>query len=203
MLVINNDEELDKFKKVEGNQFIYEFDQDVVINFKQNLFAKYEKIKEERFNKCKTDNERILMALDESYRPHIIYRGKNITFNQDIYSIDQLELNGNLICNAYIEGDYFRVEGDIKAKNINCENLVCGNLNADDAFVGLLSCEGDVNCNTLTVENIDTVKKLNAKVFNFKKTTLYNVSAVGKNSEKNNSKTEKISSIRSLLPHKT
>ena len=49
MITIKNEKELSKFKKVEDNAIIYEFDEDVVFDFKQkNMLKKYDEIKDEK-----------------------------------------------------------------------------------------------------------------------------------------------------------
>lgn len=182
MITIKNEKELNKFKKVEENAIIYEFDEDVVFDFKQkNMLKKYDEIKDEKLKDCKTHFEKVMVVLEEKFRPRIIYKGQNMTFNKDVDWIDKLELKGDLICKGDIKGLLFYADGNVEAKKIICERLCCVNLTGNYVSIKDLFCKGDVNCEMLKIEHITSCERLKAGVMTFDMTTLYNVSAIGEN----------------------
>lgn len=182
MLTIKSKKEIEKFKKVEENQIIYQFDEDVVLDFKQvNMLKEYENAKDEKLKRCKTNAEKMMLVMEGDYRPQIIYKGKNMTFNQDVDWIDNLQLDGNLTCKGEIEGKYFHVEGNVDAKKIVCQSLICDNLTGSYVSIESLFCKGDINCEMFKVDHIISCERLNAGVMTFNGTMLYNVSATGEN----------------------
>lgn len=179
MLIIKNKKDLNKFKKEIGNNIIYEFDEDVVIDFKQlNMIKKYDKAKDEKLKNCKTNYEKVVLVMEEKYRPHIIYKGKSMTFNYDIEWIDRLYLQGNLECAAKVSGDVFQIEKDVKVKDLECYVLECKNLQGEKIIINEnLACLGKIECEELYVKHISSFKQLKSKAMAYNGTMFLNISA--------------------------
>ena len=179
MLIIKNQKELNKFKKVDGNTFIYQFDEDVIFDFKPTNRLPYEKIKDKKLKECNSNMEKVMLVLDEDYRPRIIYKGKNMTFNKDVDWIDKLKLEGNLICKGEINGNVFLIDDNVDAEKIVCQILCCKHLKGNYVSIDDLFCKGDINCKMLKIDHISSCDKLNAGAMIFNGTMLYHVSAIG------------------------
>ena len=103
---------------------------------------------------------------------------RNFTFNCNVDWIDELEAEGDLICNGNVSGNIFHVGGNVEGKKIACKKLYCNNLKTTYAKIDNLFCK-DINCEMLDIEHIDSFDKLNALVMTFNGSMLYNVSANG------------------------
>lgn len=182
MIVIKNKTELDKFKKEIDNNIIYQFEEDVVFDFKQvNMQKKFDKIKEKRLKECKTNYEKVMLAVENKLRPRVVYKGKSMTFNQDVDWIDKLELEGNLICKERVEGGLFYIHGSVEAKWLACERLDCASLTGSYISAVDLFCKGDINCEMLKTDHIISCEKLKADILTFGGSMLYKVTAIGEN----------------------
>ena len=179
MLIIKNEKELDKFKKIEDDKITYEFHEDVVFDFALANRKNFDELLQEKLKDCKTNYEKAMLVLENDFLPRIIFKGQSMTFNKNVDWIDRLKLDGNLICKGEINGGTFRAGGNVEAKKIVCHQLFCENLTGGYVSVEDLFCKGDINCEMLKCDHITSCKKLNADVMTFNGTMLYHVSAIG------------------------